>query len=141
MLWFVLIPILLFILDLDYFSPIFIILILCYSTSKFLTHTQYLNILSTHTELSYQQFSYYFKSTLFHSNFHYPYPFLPLSRLYRIVLSTIQFGAVGTVASTVAFGPEVSIPFFVGSLAGAFYLYLLGKQTDSIGAGEIKSIL
>ena len=54
----------------------------------------------------------------------------------RIVLSTIQFGAAGTVASTVAFGPEVSVPFFFGSLAGAFYLYLLGKKTDSIGAGK-----
>jgi hypothetical protein len=55
---------------------------------------------------------------------------------FRIVLSTIQFGAVGTVASTVAFGPEVSLPFLAGSLSGALYLYLLGKKTDSIGAGE-----
>ena len=59
---------------------------------------------------------------------------------FRIVLSTIQFGAVGTVASTVAFGPEVSLPFLAGSLSGALYLYLLGKKTDSIGAGEREAI-
>ena len=53
------------------------------------------------------------------------------------MLSTIQFGAAGTVISTAAFGPEVSVPFFVGSLAGAFYLYLLGKKTDSIGSGDL----
>lgn len=51
-------------------------------------------------------------------------------------MSTIQFGAVGTVVSTVAFGPEVSLPFLAGSLSGALYLYLLGKKTDSIGSGK-----
>ena len=43
---------------------------------------------------------------------------------------------MGTVVSTVAFGPEVSLPFLAGSLSGALYLYLLGKKTDSIGSGK-----
>ena len=64
-----------------------------------------------------------------------PTPFLLLCP-FRIVLSKIQFGAVGTVVSTVAFGPEVSLPFLAGSLSGALYLYLLGKKTDSIGSGK-----
>ncbi len=54
----------------------------------------------------------------------------------RIVTSALQFGAVGTVVSTFFFGLDVSIPFLFGSGAGATYLYLLGKRTDSIGAGE-----
>lgn len=54
----------------------------------------------------------------------------------RIVSSALQFGAVGTAISTFFFGLDVSIPFLFGSGAGASYLYLLGKRTDSIGAGE-----
>ena len=52
----------------------------------------------------------------------------------RIVVSTAQFGAVGTAVAAFFFGPDVAIPFFLGSGAGAAYLYLLGKKTDSIGA-------
>jgi hypothetical protein len=55
--------------------------------------------------------------------------------LLRIILNTLKFGAVGTAVTTAAFGPDVSIPFFLGSAAGALYLYLLGRRTDRIGEG------
>ena len=57
----------------------------------------------------------------------------------RIVVSTAQFGAVGTAMAALLFGPDVAVPFFLGSGAGAAYLYLLGKKTDSIGAGYSKA--
>jgi len=57
----------------------------------------------------------------------------------RLVTSTLQFGAVGTVISTAAFGPDVGIPFLFGSTSGAAYLYLLGRRIDSIGAGYSQS--
>jgi hypothetical protein len=55
----------------------------------------------------------------------------------RIVLSTLTFGAVGTIITTVAFGADVSGPYFLGACGGAAYLFLLGLQTDSIGAGTL----
>ena len=55
----------------------------------------------------------------------------------RVVTSALQLGVVGSVVSTYFFGLDISIPFLFGSGAGAIYLYLLGKLTDSIGAGKM----
>jgi hypothetical protein len=53
---------------------------------------------------------------------------------YRIIKTTLLFGSVGTVISTVFFGQEVGIPYASGVVAGSLYLFLLGKKTDGIGA-------
>ena len=56
--------------------------------------------------------------------------------IYRLIKTTLLYGFVGTIIATTAFGPDVSFPYFLGSGAGAFYLYLLGKKTDKIGSGN-----
>jgi len=52
----------------------------------------------------------------------------------RIVLNTLKFGGVGTVAAQLAFGSDVSVSYLLGSASGALYLYFLGKKTDAIGS-------
>ena len=54
---------------------------------------------------------------------------------HRLIKTTLLYGFVGAIISTAAFGTEVSLPYLLGAGAGAFYLYLLGKRTDRIGAG------
>ena len=53
----------------------------------------------------------------------------------RLVKSTLICGALGFIISSSVYGFDVSIPYIVGVLSGSFYIYLLGKKTDSIAEG------
>ena len=52
----------------------------------------------------------------------------------RMITNTVKFATVGAVISQLAFGSDVSAPYLLGGVAGALYLFLLGKKTDGIGA-------
>jgi len=52
-----------------------------------------------------------------------------------LIINTLIYGAVGTAVTTAWLGLDVSGPYALGSGAGALYIYLLGKNTDKIGAG------
>ena len=55
----------------------------------------------------------------------------------RIVSNTLKAGAIGTVGSLFVFNfnIDISLSYFLGALSGAFYLILLGKKVDQVGAG------
>lgn len=56
--------------------------------------------------------------------------------LNRIISNTLKVGAVGSVAVTAVYGLDAGLPYSLGATSGALYLFLLGKRTDLIGAGE-----
>ena len=54
----------------------------------------------------------------------------------RVIKGTLILGSIGALASLALYGPEVSIPYLGGAIAGALYFILLGKKTDSITQGR-----
>lgn len=53
----------------------------------------------------------------------------------RMVINTLKFGAVGSVFTLLAFGYDAAFNYVLGDIFAAFYLILLGKKVDGIGAG------
>jgi hypothetical protein len=58
----------------------------------------------------------------------------------RLIKNTFLFGAVGAVGTTALYGPDVSVPYILGVVAGLCYLFLLGKKTDNIGLNMVQGI-
>jgi len=56
----------------------------------------------------------------------------------RLLKNTFIFGAGGVVATAALFGPDVSVPYLAGVVAGAAYLFLLGKKTDNVGKNLVQ---
>lgn len=56
----------------------------------------------------------------------------------RLLKNTLLFGAVGAVGTSGAFGMDVGVPYMLGVVAGATYLFLLGKKTDSVGSNMVQ---
>lgn len=57
----------------------------------------------------------------------------------RVIRNALAFGSVGFVGTSALFGFDTSVPYLCGAFAGAGYLYLLGKKTDTIGSGYSSS--
>ena len=54
----------------------------------------------------------------------------------RIQRSTFQVGAMIAAGVAIAFGVEAAAYYVVGIFASVSYLFLLGAEVDSIGAGK-----
>ena len=55
----------------------------------------------------------------------------------KIILSSLGLSFVMTFISTVVFTSDISVSYFLGSIFGILYFFLLSIKTESIGSSEI----